>query len=176
MPFGLTNVLSTFMRLMNHVLREFLGKFIVVCFYDILIHSTDFDLHIKHLSTIMNVLGEEGEKQEKAIFELKHKLTNAPILALPNFAKSFEIECANVGIGDFLMQKSHPIAYFSEKLNGPTLNYFTYDKELYALLCALKTWQHYIFLLKEFAIHNDHESLKYIKETRQAKQKACQMG
>ena len=32
------------------------------------------------------------------------------------------------------MQEGKPIAYFSEKLNDPTLNYSVYDKELYALV------------------------------------------
>ena len=111
-----------------------------------------------------NVVFKWGEKQEEAFNALKQKLTNAPILALPNFSKSFEIECdaSNIGIGAVLLQEGHPIAYFNEKLSGPTLNYSTHDKELYALVRALKTWQHYLYP-KEFVIHSDHESLKYLK-------------
>ena len=42
------------------------------------------------------------------------------------------------------------------------MNYSTYDKEMYALIRALQTWQHYL-LPKEFLIHSDHDSLKHLK-------------
>jgi hypothetical protein len=52
--------------------------------------------------------------------------------------------------------------YFSENLSGTTLNYPTYDKELYMLVRALKTWQHYLWP-KEFVIHSEYKSLKHLK-------------
>ncbi|CAA7046004.1 unnamed protein product [Microthlaspi erraticum] len=227
MPFGLTNAPSTFMRLMNHILRNFIGHFVVVYFDDILIYSKNLEEHLDHLASVLSVLRKENygvkvdeekvaairewpspktvsevrsfhglagfyrrfvrdfstlaappltevikkevgfkweKAQEDAFQTLKDRLTNAPVLILPDLLKTFEIECdaSGIGIGAVLMQDKKPIAFFSEKLGGATLNYPTYDKELYALVRALQTWQHYLWP-KEFVIHTDHESLKHLK-------------
>jgi len=233
MPFGLTNAPSTFMRLMHHVLRPFIGKFVVVYFDDILIYSLSLEDHKEHVRKVLETPREEklyanskkcvfaidhidflgfvvsskgvhvdeekvasirhwptptnvsevrsfhglysfyrwfvkdfstivaplnaivkkdvvfkwGQEQEKTFETLKDKLTKAPILALPNFTKTFEIKCddSNIGIGAILLQEGHPITYFSEKLKRSRLNYSPYDKELYALVRALQNWQHYLF-------------------------------
>jgi hypothetical protein len=105
-----------------------------------------------------------GTTQENAFTMLKDKLTHAPLLQLPNFNKTFELksDASGIGLGGVLLQDGKPVAYFSEKLSGPVLNYSTYDKELYALVHTLETWQHYLWP-KEFVIHSDHESLKHIR-------------
>ena len=58
MPFGLTNAPRTFMCLMNHILRSFIGHFVVVYFDDILIYK-NLDDHKLHLKSIIEVLRRE---------------------------------------------------------------------------------------------------------------------
>ncbi|RDY00580.1 Retrovirus-related Pol polyprotein from transposon 17.6, partial [Mucuna pruriens] len=104
-----------------------------------------------------------GRRAKRVFQALKERLNQAPILALPKFSKSFELEgdASSVGIEVVILQEGHSIAYFSEKLKGAQLNYSTYDQELYASMRALQTWKHYL-LPKEFVNHSDHEALKYL--------------
>jgi hypothetical protein len=56
MSFVLTNAPSTFMRLMNEVLREFIEKFVIVYLDDILVFNKIEAEHINHLAIVMKKL------------------------------------------------------------------------------------------------------------------------
>jgi hypothetical protein len=66
MFFGLTNAPSTFMTLMNEMLKDFFCKFIIVYFNDILVHSETKEKHLRHSRMMMRRL-----QKEKLLINLK---------------------------------------------------------------------------------------------------------
>ncbi|KAD5318337.1 hypothetical protein E3N88_18283 [Mikania micrantha] len=103
-----------------------------------------------------------GDDQEKAFNELKFKLTQAPVLTLPDGPNDFVVysDASYLGLGCVLMQRGKVIAYASRQLKVHEVNYPTHDLELAAVVFALKIWRHYLYGVK-CTIYTDHKSLKY---------------
>ncbi|RVX03831.1 Transposon Tf2-8 polyprotein [Vitis vinifera] len=105
------------------------------------------------------------ESAKKAFQDLKHAVTSPPVLALPDFSIPFTIQCdaSGIGVGAVLMQQGRPLAYMSQAIHGKALQLSTYEKELMALVLAVKKWRSYL-LGHNFKIQTDQQSLKYLLE------------
>ncbi|CAB4403215.1 unnamed protein product [Rhizophagus irregularis] len=60
MPFGLKNAPGTFQRLMDEILKEYIGEFVIVYLDDIMIYSKNFEEHMEHIDKVLNKLRENN--------------------------------------------------------------------------------------------------------------------
>ena len=109
---------------------------------------------------------------EKAFITLKEKLITTPILAFPDFKKTFLLytDASNKAIGYILGQKDdegreHVIAYGGRALQNAELKYGITEKETLALVSAIKHFRVYLMHNKFIAI-TDHSAIKYLKDTK----------
>ena len=97
----------------------------------------------------------------------KNLLTNEPILQYPDFEKPFNLttDASNYAIGAVLSQgpigSDLPVAYASQTLNAHEQNYSTIEKELLAIVWAVKYFRPYLFGRK-FKILTDHKPLQWL--------------
>ena len=80
-----------------------------------------------------------NEAATTAFEKLKQAMSQPPVLALPDFGKTFVVEtdASGMGIGAVLMQEGHPIAYVSKSLGSRQLALSIYEKELLAIVYAV---------------------------------------
>ncbi|XP_026452109.1 uncharacterized protein LOC113352512 [Papaver somniferum] len=81
-----------------------------------------------------------------AFEQLKAAMTSTPVLALPDFSKSFTVESnASDGcLGAVLTQEGKPISFFSSALGPRARALSTYEKEFLAIVKAVQKWRHYL--------------------------------
>jgi len=101
---------------------------------------------------------------QESFDKLKQALITAPVLAMPDFDKPFVVEAdaSDFCLGAVLLQDGHPVAYESRTLIPAERNYFAGERELCAVVHALKIWRCYLWGNK-FTIKSDHEPLKWLQ-------------
>ena len=110
-------------------------------------------------------------KSDLAFNELKHLLTSAPILHLPDTEKPFVLrtDASNVGLGAVLLQEHvkdiFPVAYASRKLLPREMNYSTIERECLGAVWGIQKFKNYLYG-RHFVLQTDHQPLSYMQKAR----------
>lgn len=146
--------------------RKRLRRFLGICSY--------YRRFIKNFSEISVPLTELTRKNQKFKWNpeaeqsfqiLKEKLSRPPILIHPNYDKDFILSCdaSDHSIAATLGQADrngiiHPISYFSKKLSPAQTRYTILEKELLAIVQAIKSYKYYLYG-RHFIVQCDNEAL-----------------
>jgi hypothetical protein len=105
---------------------------------------------------------------------LKEAFVTAPVIQHPDRHLPFEImyDASDYAVGAVLGQskdkKHYAISYASKTLTVPQLNYATTEKELLAVVFAIKKFRSYLVGAKVI-VYIDHAALKYLLTKKDAK-------
>lgn len=107
------------------------------------------------------------ENCQAAFDTLKQALTEAPILAYPDFTLLFDlyVDASGEGIGMVLGQgherKERVVAYAGRSLNPAERNYSVTKREGLVVVDGIKHFQSYLYG-RHFTIYTDHNALKWL--------------
>ena len=105
----------------------------------------------------------------EAFDNLKTSLTHPPLLAYPDFNLEFHLstDASLQGIGAILSQcqggRDRVVSYFSQKLTETQRKWSTFDRELWAVVAAIRHFRHYL-RGQQFTIYTDHQPLSNFKK------------
>ncbi|KAI9560471.1 hypothetical protein GHT06_014495 [Daphnia sinensis] len=133
--------------------------------------------YVNNFATIAHPLTELTKKnipwcwkheQKEAFNALKQRLTSSPILMHPDLTSaqySIDTDASQYGIGAILRQNQQGeevvIAYTSKHLSDREANWSTIEKELYAIIHAIKAFYVYVHGTR-ITVYSDHKPLEYI--------------
>ena len=104
------------------------------------------------------------EEALSAFNKLKQLLSSEDVLLLyPNFEKPFDLttDASSHAIGAVLSQEGRPITMISRTLSPTEENYATNERELLAIVWALKNLKHYLYGVNKLNIFTDHQPLTF---------------
>ncbi|GJX44673.1 reverse transcriptase domain-containing protein [Tanacetum coccineum] len=146
-------------------------------------HAGFYRQFIQDFSKIARPMTQLLEKETPFVFSqdcidafetLKKKLTEAPILVVPDWNQPFEIMCdaSDFAIGAVLGQRKtkhfQPIHYASKTMTEAQIHYTTTEKEMLAVVYAFEKFRPYLVLSKSI-VYTDHSALKYLLSKQDAK-------
>lgn len=107
------------------------------------------------------------DEEQEAFTSLKNALTTAPILACPDFNKTFllQTDASETGLGAVLTQyhgnQERVVAYASRTINGAEKNYSVTEKECLAVVWGIRKMRAYLEGY-HFIVITDHQALKWL--------------
>ncbi|GJT74615.1 reverse transcriptase domain-containing protein [Tanacetum coccineum] len=146
-------------------------------------HAGFYRRFIQDFSKIARPMTHLLEKETPFVFSkdcidafqtLKKKLTEAPILVVPDWNLPFELMCdaSDFAIGAVLGQQKmkhfQPIHYASKTMTEAQIHYTTTEKEMLAVVYAFEKFRPYLVLSKSI-VYTDHSALKYLMNKQDAK-------
>jgi hypothetical protein len=108
-----------------------------------------------------------GVDQENSFQNIKDAVKSAPVLQLADSSKPYIVksDAIDIGISAVLEHEgehgSHPVAFAPRKLSNSEKNYPVHERELLAIVYALKEWRPYLHGSR-FVLKTDHHPLRYL--------------
>ena len=148
--------------------RQFLG---LASYYHRFVQGFTKIAQPLHALTQKGTTFDQSTDCQNAFETLKSRLVQAPVLAYPDFSKSFvlETDASIKGLGAVLSQtqadnRFHPVAYVSRALTPAEKNYAITELETLAVVWAITHFHVYLYG-HDVTVYTDHMAVKVVLET-----------